>query len=191
MPRRTDARERVLRTASELFRTRGYHGTGLNQVIAESGAPKGSLYFHFPGGKQQLAAESVERSGGEFCELFGRVLRDARTPAGALDAAVRALAENLAASDFQHGCPIATVALESTVDIDVVRQAGDRAYRSWLDVLADFLREHGFSASRARDLAVLVIAAIEGALLLARTQRDTAPLYTVAGQLARLIDEEN
>lgn len=190
MPRRTDARERVLRTATELFRAQGYHGTGLNQVLADSGAPKGSLYFHFPGGKQQLATESLERSGTELCDLIEAALAAARSPAGAVRAVATTLAETLSSSDFRDGCPIATVALESGVAGEAVRQASERAYRSWLEVVADYLRRHDFGPQHAEALAVLIISSIEGALLLAKTQRDTAPLRTVADQLAALLETE-
>src|SRR5690242_14581980 len=103
MPKKTDTRDRVLRTAATLFRTQGYHATGLNQVLAEGGAPKGSLYFHFPGGKEQLAVESLQLSAGEFCDQLRH--------AGSLDEALELLGEQLVASDFRAGCPIATVAL--------------------------------------------------------------------------------
>src|SRR6266545_1604570 len=110
MVRRTDTRQRVLHTAVELFRTQGYHGTGLNQVLAEGGAPKGSLYFHFPGGKEQLAVEAVALGGTELCAMIAATLAAARNPVAGLDAIVDAIATDLAESDFRRGCPIATVA---------------------------------------------------------------------------------
>ncbi|MQA07296.1 MAG: TetR family transcriptional regulator [Pseudonocardiaceae bacterium] len=191
MPRRTDARERVLRTAGALLRSQGYHGTGLNQVLTESRAPKGSLYFHFPGGKEQLATESIELTGAELRRLLERLLASANTPREALHTVTEALAAELDSSDYRDGCPIATVALESCAGHDPVRKASEDVYRSWLNVVTDYLRDNGFDSERAKSRSVLIIAALEGALLLAKTQRDTAPLRTVADQLGDLIDEES
>jgi TetR/AcrR family transcriptional regulator, lmrAB and yxaGH operons repressor len=179
MPKRSDSRERMLRTAAKLFRTQGYHATGLNQVLTEGGAPKGSLYFHFPGGKEQLAVESLQLSGGEF----GRQL----SQAGSLDEALELLAHNLIESDFKDGCPIATVALDAAADSEQIRHACDEAYRSWEKVIADFLARHGVEDSQA--LATTVLAAIEGALLLARTRKDLTPLTQVGKHLKLLVQK--
>lgn len=180
MPKKTDTRERVLRTAATLFRTQGYHATGLNQVLAEGGAPKGSLYFHFPGGKEQLAVESLQLSGDEFCQALRQV--------DSLDTALRLLAERLVASDFRDGCPIATVALDAAGESEQIRQACDSAYASWESVIAGFLAAQGIKDAVA--LATTVLAAIEGALLLAKTRRDVTPLQKVGEHLKVLITKE-
>jgi TetR/AcrR family transcriptional repressor of lmrAB and yxaGH operons len=177
VPKKTDTRDRVLRTAATLFHTQGYHATGLNQVLAEGGAPKGSLYFHFPGGKEQLAVESMRLSSDEFCEHLKQ--------AGSLDAALDRLAQRLLDTDFRSGCPIATVALDTAADSEPIRQACDTAYTSWERVIADSLAAQGVSDPEA--LATTILAAIEGALLLAKTRRDVAPLRQVGAHLKVLI----
>ncbi|HEY3503400.1 MAG TPA: TetR/AcrR family transcriptional regulator [Actinocatenispora sp.] len=179
MPKNTDTRARVLRTAATLFQTQGYHGTGLNQVLAEAAAPKGSLYFHFPGGKEQLATEAVTQAGGELCRLIETTLADARDPADAVEKVFGALGHVLAESDYTLGCPVAAVALESA-DTTALRSACGDVYGSWIDVVATFLTRHGLAADAARSTATVTVAAIEGALLLSRTQRDLAPLHAVA-----------
>ncbi|TCO58192.1 TetR/AcrR family transcriptional regulator [Actinocrispum wychmicini] len=180
MPKKTDTRERVLRTAAVLFRTQGYHATGLNQVLAEGGAPKGSLYFHFPGGKEQLAVESLRLSAAEFqAELRA---------AGSIEAALEALAQLLVASDFREGCPIATVALDVVNENDQIRQACAEAYAGWTDLIMEFLTRQRVPG--AADLATVVLAAIEGALLLARTRRDLTPLRQVAAHIQTLLPKE-
>lgn len=180
MPKKTDTRERVLKTAAALFRSQGYHATGLNQVLAEGGAPKGSLYFHFPGGKEQLAVESLRLSGGELCEQ----LKQARS----LDEVVELLAKRLVESDFQDGCPIATVALDAANESEQIRQACDSAYVSWERVIADHLEQQGITDSAA--LATTILATIEGALLLARTRKDLAPLHRAGEHLKLLVQKE-
>ncbi|SDI51299.1 transcriptional regulator, TetR family [Actinokineospora alba] len=182
MGRRTDTRERTLRTAATLFRTQGYHGTGLNQVLAEGGLPKGSLYFHFPGGKEQLAAEAVALAAGELCDWVSATLDGAADPVAGLDAVIQGLAEHLVASDFSRGCPIGTVAPDGG---DVVREACVSAFASWQGVVRDFLAAHDIPD--AENVATTLLAALEGAQLLARTRRDTAPLYAVGTTMRTLL----
>ena len=116
-------RERMLETTGRLLQQQGYAATGLNQVVAESRAPKGSLYFHFPGGKEQLAAEALERSGSSWAGSLDDVLGSARTTAGAMKRWVRMLAAQLEASDYAAGCPVATVALEAAPRSDAISVA--------------------------------------------------------------------
>ncbi|HET6259433.1 TetR family transcriptional regulator [Pseudonocardia sp.] len=182
---RTDARDRMLRTAAVLFRAQGYHATGLNQVLAESGAPKGSLYFHFPGGKEQLAAESIELAGAELCSAIRAALASTADPATALDHVLALLGDHLVASDFRDGCPVATVALDAGAGSEPIRTACVGAYDSWQSLIADHLRAAGIAS--ADDLATVLLAAIEGALLLARTRHDLAPLRTVGAHLRLLL----
>ncbi|MBC6447248.1 TetR/AcrR family transcriptional regulator [Actinokineospora xionganensis] len=182
MGKRTDTRERTLRTAATLFRTQGYHGTGLNQVLAEGGLPKGSLYFHFPGGKEQLAAEAVTLAAGELCDWVSVILESAPDAATGLDAVIQTLAEHLVASDFSRGCPIGTVAPDGG---DMVREACASAFASWQGVVRDFLAERNIPD--ADDVATTLLAALEGAQLLARTRRDTAPLHAVGTTMRTLL----
>ncbi|MFI9010450.1 TetR/AcrR family transcriptional regulator [Actinosynnema sp. NPDC053489] len=179
MPRRTDTRQRVVRTAAELFRAQGYHATGLNQVLAEGGAPKGSLYFHFPGGKEQLAVEAVALAGEELRDALAGVLAAEPDPVKALARAVDLLGRELLASDFRSGCPVATVALDTAADSEPIRTACADAYASWQRVIAAHVGDD--------DLATVVLAAIEGALLLARTRRSLEPLHAVAARLGALL----
>jgi len=189
MARRTDTRQRMIASAAELFRAQGYHATGLNQLISEGGAPKGSLYFHFPGGKEQLAAEAVAYSSRSMADLMREVLASAPDPGAALAAVVEALGRNLAATDFRCGCPIATVALD-TSDSDVVRQACTDGYESWHAVITEYLTEQGLDLATATTLSTVGLSAIEGALLLAKTQRDLAPLHAVADHLRTTLERE-
>nr|WP_042190632.1 TetR/AcrR family transcriptional regulator [Kibdelosporangium sp. MJ126-NF4]CEL19481.1 transcriptional regulator, TetR family [Kibdelosporangium sp. MJ126-NF4]CTQ94720.1 transcriptional regulator, TetR family [Kibdelosporangium sp. MJ126-NF4] len=180
MAKKSDTRDRVLRTAATLFRAQGYHATGLNQVLAEGGAPKGSLYFHFPGGKEQLAVESLQLSGGELCEQ----LRLAQS----LDDVLELLARRLVESDFRDGCPVATVALDAAGESESIREACDSAYQSWERVIADYLVGQGVADAEA--LATTVLSAVEGALLLSRTRKDVTPLLQVGEHLRILIFKE-
>ncbi|MEV4144731.1 TetR/AcrR family transcriptional regulator [Amycolatopsis sp. NPDC049691] len=190
MVRRTDTRQRMLDTAADLFHTQGYHATGLTQLTTAGGAPKGSLYFHFPGGKEQLAAEAVRLSGERTGALLEAVLKDAPDAPAAIDRAVEALAAFLTESDFQRGCPLATVALDAAAESEPIREACVHGYSSWHEILREYLARQQLSAERADELATVVLAAIEGGLLLARTRRDLAPLRAVATHLHATLDRE-
>jgi TetR/AcrR family transcriptional repressor of lmrAB and yxaGH operons len=190
MVRRTDTRQRMLDTAADLFQTQGYHATGLTQLTTAGGAPKGSLYFHFPGGKEQLAAEAVRLSSERTGAMLEAIVRAAPDPATGIDRAVDALANFLTQSDFQRGCPIATVALDAASASEPIREACTEGYASWHGILAGYLARQGLPDERAEELATIVLAAIEGGLLLARTRRDLAPLRAVAGHLHTTLERE-
>ena len=183
MARRTGTRGRVLETAATLFQRQGYAATGLNQVLAESGAPKGSLYFHFPGGKEQLAAEAVSASGLRTGGLMAEVVLAARDPGEALVGLAGLFAASLEASGFHSGCPVATVALEAAADSETIRSSCDGVYGSWAEGLSQALRRWGAAPGDALPLAELAIAALQGAILLAKVRQDTTVIHAVARQL--------
>ncbi|MFJ1760203.1 TetR/AcrR family transcriptional regulator [Amycolatopsis sp. NPDC088138] len=190
MVRRTDTRQRMLDTAADLFHSQGYHATGLTQLTTAGGAPKGSLYFHFPGGKEQLAAEAVRLSSERTGELLRAVVIDAPDVATAIDRVVDALANFLTESDFQRGCPLATVALDAAAESEPIREACADGYSAWHDILTDYLAAQGLGEDRADELGTIVLAAVEGGLLLARTRRDVAPLRAVAAHLHTTLERE-
>ncbi|MEU6266474.1 TetR/AcrR family transcriptional regulator [Saccharopolyspora shandongensis] len=188
MRKGAQTKQQMLDTAMELFQRQGYHATGVNQVLAEAEAPRGSLYFHFPGGKQQLAAEAVEASGRQVAELLAAVLAEASGPREAVAAMMAHFAQALEESDFSRGCPVATVALEASADSPDVRSACDGAYGTWLVGLTAAFTGWGIPAARAEELAVIALSMLEGALLLCKVQRDVAALRTVGDQLADLLE---
>lgn len=189
MVHRTDTRRRMLDSAVELFHTQGYHATGLNQLLAAGGAPKGSLYFHFPGGKEQLAAEAIEISGERLRDQLKAITEHAAGPADAVGMIVDALADALAASDFHRGCPLATVALDVSDESETIRSACAGGYLSWQDVVAKYLSTQGIEDPES--LATIIIASIEGGLLLAKTQRDLAPLRAIGEHLRITLEQRS
>jgi TetR/AcrR family transcriptional repressor of lmrAB and yxaGH operons len=177
----------MVRTTAKLLQRQGYHATGLNQIVAESDSPKGSIYFHFPGGKEQLAAEALD--------LSSRVVTDQLTAHGAestaatLESWLRMVAERLERSGFRDGCPIATVALEVAPTSDSLRAACSEHFDRMVDLLTARLRTDGFSPAEARDRATVLYAAIQGALVMAKGRRSAAPLDDIRAALPRLIGE--
>jgi TetR/AcrR family transcriptional regulator, lmrAB and yxaGH operons repressor len=180
------SREAFLRATAELLQRQGYSATGLNEIISRSGAPKGSLYFHFPGGKEELAVEAMARAGEGLRRSMTAILSSGEGLGESLGLLVDALAAGLESSGYEQGCPIATVALEATTGSEAVREKAGAVFASWLEVLEERLRAAGLTAAAAERRALLVLAAIEGALMLARARRDTSPLAAVRDELTRL-----
>lgn len=180
------SKDRMLRQTAALLRIQGYHATGLNQVINESGAPKGSLYFHFPGGKEQLAAEAIALSGAELDATYSEVLRNAPTPGEGVARVIELLGEHLVESGFTRGCPVATTALDAASTSEPIRKACDDAFTGWQHTLTTYLTDKGIPGAEA--LSTVVLAAIEGALLLARTRHDLGPITAVAAHLRAVVD---
>lgn len=183
-----ETRTRLLDTTQDLIEAGGYSGAGLNQVIAASGMPRGSLYFHFPGGKEQLAGEALTLAGRELATTLESVLAEAGGLTEGLEAMVDHLAEGLEASNFRQGCPLSTTALDAAADSEPIRQACSGGFDAWHRVLVDHLASHGVEPEAADELATTVLAAVEGALLLARTRRDVTPLRIVGRQLRTLAE---
>jgi len=167
----------------ELLRRQGYAASGLEQIVARSGAPKGSLYFHFPGGKQELAIAAMERSGAQLRDAMAAILDSSDDAEEAIGRLIDTLAAGLEASGFADGCPIATVALETAGTSEPMRETARAAFDSWIEVLEQRLIRAGVDPVLAEQRALFVLAAIEGALILARASRGVAPLRAVASQL--------
>jgi TetR/AcrR family transcriptional repressor of lmrAB and yxaGH operons len=188
MARRSDTKQRLRRTAADLFRRHGYHGTGINRIVRESGAPAGSLYFHFPGGKAELASEAVAAAGREIGRGIESLLESSDDPAEAIGRVLDYLATDLRNSDFEHGCPVGTVALDAASTAEPVRLSCRAVFDEWAAIVATHLHAAGWSKHSAEADALVVVALIEGALLLARARRDTEPLEAVAQHVRRTLD---
>lgn len=187
MPRTTTARADAIRTAARLFDRQGYHGTGLAQVIAESGAPRGSFYFHFPGGKEELGVEAIRASSAQVETLLVRSSERSRDAADLVRRIGRGLERWLQESGFKEGCAVASLAADAATSSETLREACEQAYTSWRALLTDALDDHGVPPARSRDLATLIIAAFEGATLLARAERRTTPVRSVVRTLGSVI----
>ncbi|HEX2392031.1 MAG TPA: TetR/AcrR family transcriptional regulator [Solirubrobacterales bacterium] len=171
-----DTKERILDSSGELFRRQGYMGTGVKQILAEAGAPFGSLYHFFPGGKSELGAETVRRSG----FLYGLLLGEYAGPEVELASGIRAFfagaAETLRETDYADACPIATVALEMSSSDEEMRLACADVFEAWIDGGTARFVEEGLSAETARGLVIQMICGLEGAFVLSRALRSTEPV---------------
>ena len=180
------SRDAFIDSTGRLLRRQGYAATGVNEIVRRSGAPRGSLYFHFPGGKEQLAAAAMERTGEQLRDAIAAVIGSRPRASESLGLLIDGLGAGLEASGFRDGCPIATVALEASADSETVRLAAERVFSSWLGALEKGFLDEGLDPEQAARRALLVLSAIEGALLLARARRDLAPLEAVRDELEAL-----
>jgi len=180
-------RAKLVAAAASLMQRQGYHATGLAEIVEHSGAPRGSLYFYFPGGKEELARAALAEAGAEWRARIEAAVADAPDLGAAAEAVCRLLANDLAASDFQHGCPVAAVALEAAGSSEPVRQIIEAHYAEWEHAIVELaVARAGLDRDAARPLATFVLASIEGALLLAKVHRSREPLLRVGAMLRGL-----
>jgi TetR/AcrR family transcriptional regulator, lmrAB and yxaGH operons repressor len=175
-------RQKLVDATAELLRRQGYHATGLSEIVEESGAPRGSLYFHFPDGKDELAVTALRQAGEQWRVRIEAAVADAKDVGASIDAIVTLLADDLEASGWEHGCPVAAVALESTSR--PVRAAVVAHYTEWQErVTASLIERFGVPKALASQFTTVSLAAIEGALLLARVHKSREPLVVVGAAL--------
>ena len=183
-------RERMLQAAVRLISTQGVTGTGLREIVAASDAPRGSLQHYFPGGKDQLVTEAITIAGEVAAR---RVLRLAdqipgRTPGALFAAMAGAWRDIYARRGFAEGCPIAAAAADSAASSPVLRDAARRALDRWQGSVAEALAGLGVPEHRARPLALLLLSALEGALVMARSRQDTEPLDVIVAEISPVLD---
>lgn len=183
----TSARDQLIETTSELLEMQGYHATGLNQIIKESKTPKGSLYYYFPNGKDELTAAALNSTGKLLLTNIHSVLDEIENPADAVRGFIEKLVFYVPASGYRAGGPITTVALETAVTNDFLRGECQKIYDSWQAAFAEKLLSSGCTQERAARLASLIIASIEGAIILSRTSHNPKPLQDIAEELYLLI----
>jgi AcrR family transcriptional regulator len=184
----TSTRERILDASFELFRRQGLTGTGVKQILARAEAPYGSLYHHFPGGKDQLAAETIARAGEYYGRLVAGKLAEHDDTVVAIRAAFHDAGVTLVETDFADACPVETVALEVASTNERLRLATAEVFDSWVAALAVFLTDGGIDPDEAPELAVTILAALEGAFVLARATRRTDALDACGAAMAELVD---
>jgi len=170
------AKQQILEAAARLFEKQGYHATGLNEIIRESGAPKGSLYYYFPDGKEQIGAETALWSAGQMSERIRHGLSQAEQPAEAVRLLALGVAAAVEQSGFAAGGPLMMLAAESAVRSERVNAACRQAYAQMQTAFAE-------KFSGDDDLAEFVLSTLEGAILLSRVQHSGEPLRRVAEHL--------
>jgi TetR/AcrR family transcriptional repressor of lmrAB and yxaGH operons len=181
----TDSRAAMVASAATLIGSRGVSATSLTDVLADSGAPRGSIYHHFPDGKRQLAEDAVRWTSSRV--LAYQSGYDGSTPSGVLERFIGMWRNVVTSSAGAAGCVVAGVAIDTIADepglMDVVRET----FRAWVALLAEQLEATGVAQDRAMPIAQATLAGMEGALILCRAEGGVAPLDAVASELLRLL----
>jgi AcrR family transcriptional regulator len=181
-------RDRMIVSTALLVRERGARATSLDAILEHSGAPRGSIYHHFPGGREQLLREATDYAGDYVAQRLARI--DGDDPLAALDALFDEYRENLLASDYRAGCPVVAVAVESVQDGPDLRDDAAKAFDTWREVMRDRFTPAGMPRKKADELALTIIASFEGGLILARAYKDMAPLENVRREIHERVREE-
>ncbi len=181
-------RTSIVQSAAKLFRKQGYSGTGLNDVLTDSGAPKGSLYHYFPQGKEQLGEEALRFAGSAVVSTLQHIRMTHSGTAEVLRAFAKLLGKWMEASAFQDGCPMATTILETVPRLPGVTAAARDVFQLWQQEIQLMLMEDGIDPAASQRLATLCIAALEGSLIQARVQQSAAPINDSIAEIAQLIE---
>jgi AcrR family transcriptional regulator len=176
-------RDRIVAAAAQLYGRYGYTGVGLKQVAAESGAPIGSLYHFFPGGKDQLTAEALRLSGHGYQILVEGVFAGAPDLVSGIKAAFAAAAEVVEASGYADACWIETVALEVASTNEPLRLVTAEIFDQWIDACTALVEAGGVHGDAARQLGIAIITGLEGAFVLSRGLRSREPLLATGEML--------
>lgn len=180
------ARQRIVAGAADLIRRRGVTATSIRDLARHAGAPLGSTYHYFPGGKEQLVTEAVQFSGDTVAAILRKELRAG--PVEGLRAFLALWRHILTSNGYRAGCPVLAVAIEEPAaeEIPAAVTAAAGVFTSWESLLAGAMREHGADDQQATQVATLIVAAVEGATAMCRATRSTRPLDQITPQLEAL-----
>jgi AcrR family transcriptional regulator len=180
----------MVRSAAQLIRRKGVSGTGMREIVAEADAPRGSLQHYFPGGKEELVSDALLWMGDVSARRIRRCVSEleSRTPSALLASIVETWKRDLTSEKFSAGCPLVAAAADTAGTSEHLRQVLRRAFDGWLEPLSESLVDLGVPLERADNLAVVIIAALEGAIILARVRRDVTPFDALVRELGPLLD---
>lgn len=184
----TPTAERIVTATAELMRRQGYGATSVKQITAAARAPIGSLYHHFPQGKQQIAAAALRTSGAAYIQLLPLLMDPYPDLRVAVTAAFTAAAEQIEQSGWMNMCPVGTVAGEIADSEPALREVTAEVMQSWIDQGSAYFRARGLSAPAAHTFVIAILGALEGAFILSRTLRSTAPIESAGRAMAAYLD---
>lgn len=184
------AKEKMVRAMAERLEVGGYAGTGLNDIVEDAKAPKGSIYFHFPGGKEELASLALLVSGNELAKELKAVLDSAKSVPSGIQTIFSALENRLVSSGFSKGCPIMTTASETASEPSLVNSTCAAVFQDWISILDSFFRKNGFEENKSGELAVGILSLLEGAILISRTSRNTNAIRSASKTAKLLVSEK-
>ncbi|MDN4100357.1 TetR family transcriptional regulator [Bacillus cereus] len=185
-----NTKDKLLSAASKLFRRQGYHATSLSQITKESNAPRGSIYYYFPRGKEQLAEEAIKRTGENIKKYIENSLASHEDAASAIHHHIRKKALGMMERE-KETTDISLVAISREVwaSSEILRQACEKVYEDWIQVYANKLMSSGYDPEEAQQLGVAIQAWIEGAYALSLSKNNISPMFTVGEQVLNLLNK--
>lgn len=187
MKSKPDSREKILQVASRLFQLQGYHATGLNQIIQESGAPKGSLYYYFPNGKEELAIEAVHYTSHYIGASIQAHMEKESDPVKAVQLFIIETASQFNHPENIQGVPVGLLAAETALISEPLRAACIEAFKKWESLFAQKFVQSGMDMQQADKLGILISSMIGGSIMRSLTEKDKTPLLLLAEIVPKLI----
>lgn len=182
------SKQKVIATTVRLLRRQGLSSTGINRIIRESRSPRGSIYFHFPGGKEELTVEALRSAQRTVVERMQSAMAGRRSTAQALRRVVRDYVEDLRGSGYEFGCPIASVTLDVSAESPRIRTVCAEIFGDWQSRIRQALERDGYARKEADALAEFILSSLEGALILCRARKSSIPLKRVADRILAVLD---
>ncbi|MBL4666878.1 MAG: TetR/AcrR family transcriptional regulator [Sneathiella sp.] len=179
MTEKPNHKHKLVQNAIRLFRRKGYAGTGLNEILKNSGAPKGSLYYYFPEGKEQLGAQAVKVAAKTVLKTLEELEAKSNNGADFIKQYCEMLAYWISASGYKDGCPITTTLLEMSAASKKIEKAGRDGFSQWRTVFIRVLQKDGLTEEDAKEMSLVLLSTIQGAILLTRVSRNTEALRAV------------
>ncbi|KMO85553.1 TetR family transcriptional regulator [Megasphaera cerevisiae DSM 20462] len=186
---KTTSRERIIQTASDLFQTKGYHATGLNEIIKNSDSPKGSLYYYFPHGKEELGVAAVRFAGNFIRQKIKNGLQRHTDPILAIQEVIRGIKVALDKERKLNNTSLSLVALETYLSSELLRTACSQSFYEIEKIYAEKLIASGFTEEKAAELGITIQTMVEGSILLSVTHGNTSPLTIVSKEIEFLISQ--
>lgn len=177
----------LIEAASRLFRQHGYDGISLNDILKEVNIPKGSLYHHFPNGKEELAVEAIRHTKQIVLDMIDKVFDQSEDPVACVQEHIHQLAHLLKDAKDPVGLPIGTIAAEKHATNEPIRSACQSAFEEWRELYSTKFIAAGYSEKQAKDCGIFILAAIEGGILLSLTMKSEEPLLIIAEQIPLLL----
>lgn len=185
MTKRNKSRDTLIEAASRLFRMHGYHSVGVADIVKESETAKGSLYYYFPNGKEELVIEAINHTKDLVVEVFYTATEGIEDPVLAIQSYVYNVAEKFNTKPIL-GVSIATIAGETALTNEVIRNACMSVFKEWQFLYKDKLLESGYSDKEAEEIGLVLNAMIEGGILLSLTEKTGEPLKIIADRIPSL-----
>ncbi|MCT8978453.1 TetR/AcrR family transcriptional regulator [Clostridium sp. CX1] len=188
MSSKVNTREKLIETASKLFETKGYYATGLNEILIESGTPKGSLYYHFPKGKEQLALEAINSAGEKIKSKLESILNSNINPVDAIISSIEHIATLIDNDQKIKDMSISLIALETYLTSEALRKACEEIFTSLGSIYAKKLINSGINENDAYKLGDVIAAMIEGGMTYSLIKKSGKPLRLIAEQTPKLLN---